>query len=347
MKGRTIALDQLGEAEAAALIVDGKLEDLLIDSDHARPGTIYRGIAQRPMKGQGGMFLDTPEGSAFLRQVKGLAPGQPLIVQVTGFAEPGKAIPVTTRILFKSRYAIVTPGAPGLNISRRIKDEDIRENLLEIAHEVMPGAKEAENGLILRSSCAEGNADEIAEDIAAMAQLCAQVMADVSGKAELLVEGDGPHSMAWREWDEGDVDAEPGAFERHDVHEMIAALQRPLVPLPGGGSMSIEPTRALVAVDVNTGGDTSPAAGLKANIAALRELPRQLRLRGLGGQIIVDPAPIPKKERRQLETVLRAALKTDATETILAGWTQLGLMELQRKRERVPLSEVLKPGMLP
>ncbi|NDV48353.1 MULTISPECIES: ribonuclease E/G [unclassified Salipiger] len=347
MKGRTIALDQLGEAEAAALIVDGKLEDLLIDSDHARPGTIYRGIAQRPMKGQGGMFLDTPEGSAFLRQVKGLAPGQPLIVQVTGFAEPGKAIPVTTRILFKSRYAIVTPGAPGLNISRRIKDEDIRESLLEIAHEVMPGANEAENGLILRSSCAEGNADEIAEDIAAMAQLCAQVMADVSGKAELLVEGDGPHSMAWREWDEGDVDAEPGAFERHDVHEMIAALQRPLVPLPGGGSMSIEPTRALVAVDVNTGGDTSPAAGLKANIAALRELPRQLRLRGLGGQIIVDPAPIPKKERRQLETVLRAALKTDATETILAGWTQLGLMELQRKRERVPLSEVLKPGMLP
>ena len=235
MKGRTIALDQLGEAEAAALIVDGKLEDLLIDSDHARPGTIYRGIAQRPMKGQGGMFLDTPEGSAFLRQVKGLAPGQPLIVQVTGFAEPGKAIPVTTRILFKSRYAIVTPGAPGLNISRRIKDEDIRESLLEIAHEVMPGANEAENGLILRSSCAEGNADEIAEDIAAMAQLCAQVMADVSGKAELLVEGDGPHSMAWREWDEGDVDAEPGAFERHDVHEMIAALQRPLVPLPGAG----------------------------------------------------------------------------------------------------------------
>ncbi|MCA0938808.1 ribonuclease E/G [Yangia mangrovi] len=347
MKGRTIALDHLGEAEAAALIVDGKLEDLLIESDHARPGTIYRGIAQRPMKGQGGMFLDTPEGSAFLRQVKGLAPGQPLIVQVTGFAEPGKAIPVTTRILFKSRYAIVTPGAPGLNISRRIKDEDVRERLLEVAHEVMPGAKEAENGLILRSSCAEGDLDDIAEDIAAMAQLCEQVMGDVSGKAELLVEGDGPHALAWREWEDADVDAEPGAFERHDVHEMIAALQRPHVPLPGGGSMSVEPTRALVAVDVNTGGDTSPAAGLKANIAALRELPRQLRLRGLGGQVIVDPAPIPKKERRQLETVLRAALKTDATETILAGWTQLGLMELQRKRERVPLSEVLKPGMLP
>ena len=103
--------------EAAALMVDGRLEDLLIDSDAPRPGTIYRAIADRPVKGQGGMFLRTPDGPAFLRQVKGLAPGQPILVQVTGHAEPGKALPVTAKILFKSRYAIVTPGAPG-SISR-------------------------------------------------------------------------------------------------------------------------------------------------------------------------------------------------------------------------------------
>ena len=94
MKGRTIILDHLGEVEAAALMVDGKLDDLLIDSDGPRPGTIYRAIADRPVKGQGGMFLKTPDGMAFLRQIKGLAPGQPLLVQVTGFAEDGKAIPV-------------------------------------------------------------------------------------------------------------------------------------------------------------------------------------------------------------------------------------------------------------
>ena len=164
MKGRTIALDTLGEAEAAALIVDGQLQDLLVDSDHPRPGTIYRAVALRPVKGQGGMFLTTPDGNAFLRQVKGLAPGDRLLVQVTGFAEPGKAIPVTTRLLFKSRYAIVTPGAPGINVSRQIKDDDLRDELLGIAHEVMEG----DNGLILRSSCAEADADDIAEDIAAM-----------------------------------------------------------------------------------------------------------------------------------------------------------------------------------
>ena len=82
----------------------------------------------------------------------------------------------------------------------------------------------------------------------------------------------------------------------------LDALRAAHVPLGGGASMYVEPTRALVAVDVNTGGDTTPAAGLKANIAAARELPRQLRLRGLGGQITLDLAPMPKKDRRQFET---------------------------------------------
>ena len=118
MKGRLIALDHINETEAAALMVDGRLEDLFLDPEGPRPGTIYRAIADRPMKGQGGMFLRTPDGTVFLRQVKGLSPGQPLLVQVTGHAEPGKALPVTTKLLFKSRYAIVTPEAPGLNISR-------------------------------------------------------------------------------------------------------------------------------------------------------------------------------------------------------------------------------------
>lgn len=337
MKGQTIALDTLGGAEAAALIVDGQLHDLLVDSDRPAPGTIYRAVALRPMKGQGGMFLETPDGNAFLRQVKGLSPGQSLVVQVTGYAEPGKAIPVNTRLLFKSRYAIITPGAPGINVSRQIRDDDLRDELLAVAHGVMEG----EHGLILRSSCADAHPDDIAEDIQAMLQLATQVLADEQGGAEVLVAGDSPHANAWREWGNGDVDAEPGSFERHNVMDMIEALRSPLVDLPGGGSMCIEPTRALVAVDINTGNDSSPAAGLKANMAALRELPRQLRLRGLGGQVLVDPAPAPKKDRRQMEQVLRAALRQDASETIIAGWTQLGLIELQRKRERVPLNEVL------
>jgi ribonuclease G len=340
MKGRTIILDHLGEVEAAALMVDGKLDDLLVDSDGPRPGTIYRAIADRPVKGQGGMFLKTPDGSAFLRQIKGLAPGQPILVQVSGYAEPGKAIPVTQKVLFKSRYAIVTPGAPGTNISRSIRDEEERDRLLEVAHEAAQGAT---HGLILRSSCAGADGDDIADDIDAMLTLADKVLGDEATEMELLSEGDGPHILAWRDWvAPADVVTEPGSFDAHGVLDNVENLRQPRVQLEGGASMYVEPTRALVAVDVNTGADVSLAAGIKANMSCARALPRALRLRGLGGQITLDLAPMPKKDRRPFETALRQAFRTDDVETTLIGWTPLGHYELQRKRARLPIAEVLK-----
>ena len=81
---------------------------------------------------------------------------------------------------------------------------------------------------------------------------------------------------------------------------------------------------------------------MKANIAAARDLPRQLRLRGLGGQVIVDFAPMPKRDRAAVEQQLRAAFKGEASETSLAGWTPLGNYELQRKRDRLPLTLIVK-----
>ncbi len=345
MKGRVVVLDQVAGRNAAALIVDGRLEDLVIDpgDDTPLPGAIYRGVADRPVKGQGGIFVKLPHGSGFLRQISGITPGQRLLVQVTGPTEPGKATPVTARLLFKSRFAILTPDAPGLNISRRIRDEALRLSLSALASAGMARADET-LGLILRSGCAEAEDDAITEDIAAMRGLAEAVLADLSGPPELLVDGPGAHDLAFRDWLDPAVDemvAEEGSFDVHGVREMIEALSGPRVALDGGGHMMVEPTRALVAVDVNTGPDTSPAASLKVNIAAARDLPRQLRLRGLGGQVVVDFAPMPKRDRQILDQVLRAAFKGEA-ETNLAGWTTLGLYEMTRKRDRLPLAEV--PG---
>lgn len=340
MKGRTIVLDHIGDREAAAYLVDGILDDLLIEApDAPRPGAIFRGICDRPLKGQGGMMLRLPDGeTAFLRHGKGLRPGQPMLVQVTGYAEGGKAIPVTDRVLFKSRFAIVTPGKPGLNISRQITDEAERDRLHGIAHVTHEG----EHGLILRSASAGVDEAEIAEDISAMLDLADAVIADTEGREpEALTEGDGPHILAWRDWTGApDVITEPGSFENLGVLDQIAGLSSSKVDI-ADGSMYVEPTRALVAVDVNTGGDTSPAAALKANLAACRALPRALRLRGLGGQITVDFAPMSKAHRKQVEQSLRAALRADPIETSMVGWTQMGLFELQRKRERLPLGTTL------
>ncbi|SLN49025.1 Ribonuclease E [Roseovarius albus] len=341
MKGRQIVLDHFGELEAAALMVDGQLEDLYLDHDAPRPGAIYRAIADRPIKGQGGMFVKTPDGMGFLRQIKGLSPGQSILVQVTGYAEPGKAIPVTAKVLFKSRYAIVTPEAPGINISRSIKDEDLRDTLLGLAKTVMPEGSTM--GLIVRSSCVDADMGEIAEDIEAMTDLAAAILEDAEGNdPEKLTEGDGPHALAWREWVEpAQIETESGSFEATGVADTMAELESSQVALGSGASMFIEPTRALTAVDINTGSDMSPAAGLKANLTAAADLPRQCRIRGIGGQITLDLAPMSKKHRRQFENALRAAFRADTVETALVGWTPLGHYELQRKRDRLPYHEAL------
>jgi Ribonuclease G/E len=336
MKGRMIVLDHVDGREAAALLVDGKLQDLMIDDDEApRPGAIFRAICDRPLKGQGGMMLKLPEGeTAFLRQGKGLAPGQAILVQVTGYADGGKAIPVTDRVLFKSRYAIVTPGKLGINVSRSIKDDDVRERVLACAHE--EGVSEG-FGLILRSSCEGGPDEDIIEDIAAMDAMATAIMADKEGVAEALTDGDGPHALAWREWVEpATVVTDAGGFEDQGVLDQMATLSSPRVSLEASAFMYVEPTRALVAVDVNTGGDTSPASTLKANLAACKALPRALRLRGLGGQVVIDLAPMSKAHRKQIESTLRGAFREDSIDTALVGWTPLGHFELQRKRERLP-----------
>ena len=343
MKGRIVLLDHIGGRAAAALMVDGQLADLLIDPpDEAgpTPGAIFRAVADRPMKGQGGVIVSMGEDKGFLKQAKGISPGDRLLVQVTGPAEPGKAAPVTTRVLFKSRYAIVTPDAPGLNISRRIRDEAERDRLLEIAHAAMEGAPEG-HGLILRSAAEAVDVDALETDIAAMRDLAAAVMADTDGAPECLVDASDAHHLAWRDWAEPDPDEvidAAGCFETHGVIEAVDAALSPRLALPAGATAFVEPTRALVAVDVNTGGDTSLAAGLKANLALARVLPRVLRIRGLGGQITLDLAPMPKKDRRVVEDALRRAFREDGAEVVLAGWTPLGCFELQKKRDRPPLA---------
>ncbi len=346
MKGRVVILDEVAGRQSAALLVDGRLDELMIDpeGDAPLPGAIYRAVADRPVKGQGGIFVKLPGGaSGFLRQISGIAPGQRLLVQVSGPAEAGKALPVAARLLFKSRFAIVTPDAPGSNISRMIKDDESRDDLSAMAAEGMAGA-DPRLGLILRSACAGAEPDAIAEDILAMRGLAEAVLADLDGGPELLVDGAGAHDMAFRDWLDPAPDEavmEPGGFASHGVDSMVSELLSPRVALTGGGHMMIESTRALVAVDVNTGPDTSPAASLKVNIAAARDLPRQLRLRGLGGQIVVDFAPISKKDRAILDQVIKSAFRAEG-ESNLAGWTALGLYEMTRKRDRLALSEVAR-----
>lgn len=342
MKGSLAVFDQIGDRAAAARLVDGRLDDLLIDppDDVIRPGAIYRAKATRPMKGQGGMVLETPDGPLFLRQGKGISAGDTLIVQVSTFAEKGKASPCSPRLLFKSRFAMVTPGAAGRNISKAIRDEERRVEL----REVLEGIDVPEDiGLVLRTAAADADDAAVRDDALTMVQLAQDVLEEpASGTPEKLLDGPGATEIAFRDWPAPDATEDaPGAFEATGVADAVDALQSPREDLPGGGFFFVEPTRALVAVDVNTSADTSPAASLKANIETLRALPRALRLRGLGGQVVIDFAPLSKRDRKQIESVARAAFRADPIETTLVDWTPLGHLELVRKRERLALKDLL------
>ena len=335
MKGTQIFLDHIDGQEAAALVVDGRLEDLIVESEAFAPGTIFRAKVDRPVKGQGGVFVSFPEGKGFLRQIKGVSGGQNMLVQVTGYAEEGKAIPLTTKLLFKSRYVIITPEAPGLNLSRRIRDEELRDALLEYIHD---GLAPFSYGIILRSSCAAADFEDVLEDAKNMLNVVEAVLEDETAESCQLLSADSPHQMAWREWTtKATVEMKAGCFYSGGVLDLLDALNSPKIRT-NAGSYFIEQTRALCTVDVNTGVDGSLASGLKANIAMARDLPRQLRLRGIGGQVVIDPAPMPKKDRKLLDSVLKAAFRQDDVHTHILGWTALGLIELQRARTRPPLS---------
>ena len=333
MKGVQVVLGQVGQTDVAAKIENGILQDLIVEQgDIVRVGTILRGKVDRPLKGQGGVIIKTALGNGFLRKAKSLSEGQVVTVQVSGLAEDGKAFPVTTRVIFKSRFAIVTPFAPGLNISRQIRDDDLRDQLDLLAKEGMDGS---DFGLIIRSAANAADAEDVAEDIAAMRSVAEQLMADTGTDLDVQLDGDGPSDWAWREWpDADDVQSGPAALEDCGVLDVLDSLESAKVPL-GSGHLFVEPTRALAAIDVNTGGDTSPSAGLKTNLAACPEILRQLRLRGIGGQITIDFAPLAKKDRRAVETALRKACRNCSVDTEFIGWTPLGHAELKRKRERV------------
>ncbi|MEJ6391933.1 ribonuclease E/G [Gymnodinialimonas sp. 2305UL16-5] len=345
MKGRVVLLDHLEGRAAAALMVDGALQDVLIDApDGMAPGVgaIAWGVVSRRFGGQGGAILNLGDGrEGYLRRAKDMQPGDALWVQVSGVAEPGKAIPVSENLIFKSRYAIVTPFAPGLNVSRAIRDDEERDRLLEIAADSR--ANSDEYGLILRSAAAGVDADAIYDDIYAMCKTATMVVEQRDGPPEWLLDAEDAHALAWRDWSEPDPDEviqQDGCFADHGVLDAVEAVLAARQPLAGGGHAYVETTRALVAIDVNTGADHSFAAGLKANLALVRDLPRILRIKGLGGQITLDMAPMPKKERRKVEDAVKKAFRQDGSDVVVAGWTPLGMLELTRKRDRHPLARI-------
>ena len=384
MKGRVIVLDQRNGRAAAALMVDGRIEDLILgpsnSQGHLVTGDICSARVTRKLP-KVGAFCKLPSGQdGYLRDAKSVREGDTVLVQVVSLPEPGKATTLTTRLLFKGPRLILTPGAPGVNVSRQIGNDAERQRLGDCVHASLSAnpalSDKTQMGVIVRTSARNEADADLARELNVLTTRWAERTAPSPQKAGPSESSGAQCPDVFREWlfpcpDKilctsemaqtlsasdpetgppaffGDarfatlLQSDPDPFETAGILDALDTIQSAEVRLDGGASMVVEPTRAIVAVDVNTGADFSPAAGLKANLATARDLPRQMRLRGLGGQIVVDFAPMPKQHRKTLEEALKKAFRADPVETSLVGWTSLGLYELQRKRERYPLSEVL------
>lgn len=330
----------------AALLVDGRLEDLLLDGhdDRLAPESIHLGRVDRVVPALGAAFVRLEGGARGWLRGGHHAPGTTVAVQVTRRADPGKAVPVSDRLLFKGRLAILTPGAPGANPARSIRSPAARERLAVLGARGLAGA-DAQTGVVLRTAAADAEDADILAEIAGLKDLADETRTAAQGTEPRLLLG-APDAMAraFRDWADPAPDSvveAPDAFERLGVWDAISALRAPEVRLPGGGFLLIEATRAIVAIDVNTGEDFAKNAAATANLAACAEILRQLRLRGLGGAVIVDFAPVRKGARQGIEKALKASVAADPVETILGGWTPMGRFEMTRRRERSPLAEVI------
>ncbi|MBN2307613.1 MAG: Rne/Rng family ribonuclease [Candidatus Hydrogenedentes bacterium] len=305
-----------------------------------------------------------------------LKKGQHIMVQVSKDTLGTKGVRLTNYVTLPGRYAVLMPTVKHLGISRKIEDEGERDRLRRILQEIRPKGL----GLILRTAGEGKNRADCRSDIRYLTKVWDKVkskMESVKGPA-LLHEDLGPILRIVRDSFTDDIDrlsidseteysrilnfldtfapnlkkrcklyrARRPIFERFDVEEEIQkALQR-RVFLKGGGYICIDQTEALVAIDVNTGRFTGSKnleeTVFKTNLLAAEEIARQVRLRDMGGIIVIDFIDMRyEKNRKELIRTLQECLKDDRAKTTISEISELGMIEMTRKRVKHNLVKAL------
>jgi ribonuclease G len=372
---RVLALSVAPGEVRGVLLEDGRAVELRLERDATASlvGAVFFGRIARVVPSLPGAFVELGIGRpAFLPGEKlpggaALVEGAGLLVQVTkdGFAD--KAPEVTAAPDFQGRFAVWTPLRPGIAVSRQLAPAE-RARLSEIlATLVRPG-----EGVVLRSHAASARADEIADDLDRLRREHATLLEN-AGKATVPRRLDPAEDAIARiaggigtgidriltddrasvarlrlgigEADRVVFDPEPGFAERHGLTDAFEQALAPRLNLEGGGDIAIENTLAFTAIDVNLGAASSRrgragAAILAVNLAAAGAIARQLRLRNIGGAVIVDFISMTSRDqRRAVEAAFAAAAAADPMPTEILGWTRLGHLELTRKRGAASIAD--------
>lgn len=303
--------------------------------------------------------------------------GQEITVQVIKEPIGTKGPRVSTHITLPGRNLVLLPNADYIGISRRIESDGERQKLKRIAEKLKP-----ENmGLIVRTVSEGKEESDFVEDVSFLTRLWAKInQAETSGPVPRCIHKD--INLIYRSvrdlftWniDKFIINDEKEYFKVLELVEMISPVLKNRVELfqkdyeifdyyqietkidralsrkvwlKCGGYIIIDKTEALTVVDVNTGkfvGDNSlEETVLKTNIEATKEIAKQLRLRDIGGIVIIDFIDMNDGEHQQMVLdSLKQSLKSDRTKTIVLGMTALGLVEMTRKKIRQELATVMK-----
>lgn len=307
-----------------------------------------------------------------------LKEGQELTVQVLKEPIGTKGARVTTHITLPGRYMVLMPTVNYIGVSRRIEEETERQRLKEITESVKPEAM----GVIVRTAALGKDSSDFQPDVEFLVRLWGKIkererkgrgrvprllhkdesiiyriVRDLfTGDVKKLVINDGNEYYKILEWVDfispnmknrvEQFQSNRSIFEFYGIEDKIEKIIQKKVWLKNGAHIIIEPTEALTAIDVNTGkyvgGISLEDTVLSTNLEAAEEIARQIRLRDLGGIIIIDFIDMEVEEhRQQVIDVLKAALKKDRTKTNVLGFTDLGLVEMTRKKVRNRLSQSL------
>ncbi len=321
--------------------------------------------AQRPRNNRfGGRPRFKPPIQEILRR------GDEVLVQVIKEGIGTKGPTLSTYISIPGRYLVLMPALGRIGVSRKIEDEATRRRLRDIMLELNPPKGV---GFIVRTAGSDRTKRELSRDMAYLLRLwkvIARRIKKLPGAAGIYEESD-MIIRTIRDIFTAEVDAiyidEPTAYERakeflqlvmpryvhrlqfyegkeplfckYNLDEEIAKIHRRRVPLRAGGSIVVDQTEALVAIDVNSGSfraeDSAEETAYQMNILAAKEIARQLRLRDLGGVIVNDFIDMRKeKHRRSVERALRDAMKRDRARTKILRTSPFGLIEMTRQRIR-------------
>ena len=291
-----------------------------------------------------------------------LKPNQKILIQIQKDSNDKKGARTSTHIKLTGKYLIFMPNTNIVTISQKIENEKERERLLNIIKEELP----ENTGVILRTAAEKKSREELKGDLEQLIKKWNKIKAKFekgTDKPELLYQSpsiiekmilDLPEDRIERievndqkEYDEikqilADVnenikiEKEENLLEKYELEKQIEKSKQRKIWLNCGGFITIDPTEALVAIDVNsgkfTGKSTLEDTIYKVNYEATLEIARQLRLRDIGGIIIIDYIDMLKEENKEkIEKLLKETLKSDRAKTQVEGFTKLNLMELTRK----------------